>query len=218
MTQRDPMEMVWWLASRASGVVALALIGMSVALGFAMAAKAFKAPLPRMLMAVHEHAAVAALIAIAVHGITLLGDKWLDPGPLGILVPFHMDHEPLWTGLGIIGGYLAAALGLSFYARRRIGTKRWRSLHKATILVYVLSVLHTLGAGSDASTPWLRAQIVLTGAPIVFLFVMRVLPAAKTGAAGRPVGAVSGDASAAPRGSAPSPVPHSARSQPSRSA
>ena len=51
-----------------------------------------------------------------------------------------MDHEPLWTGLGIIGGYLAAALGLSFYARRRIGTKRWRSLHKATILVYVLAV------------------------------------------------------------------------------
>ena len=73
-------------------------------------------------------------------------------------MPFHMDHEPLYTGLGILGGYLAAALGLSFYARRRIGTKRWRSLHKATILVYVLSVVHTLGAGSDAGTPWLRAQ------------------------------------------------------------
>ena len=93
------------------------------------------------MIAVHEHAALAALIAIAVHGITLLGDKWLDPGVLGILVPFHMDHEPLFTGLGIIGGYLAAALGLSFYARRRIGTKRWRSLHKATILVYVLAVV-----------------------------------------------------------------------------
>ena len=47
MTQRDPMEMVWWLASRASGVVALALIGMSVALGFAMAAKAFRRPASR---------------------------------------------------------------------------------------------------------------------------------------------------------------------------
>ena len=84
------------------------------------------------------------------HGITLLGDRWLDPGPVGITVPFVMDHEPLLTGLGIIGGYLAAALGLSFYARRRIGAKRWRSLHKATILVYVLAVAHTLGAGSDA--------------------------------------------------------------------
>ena len=121
----------------------------------------------------------AGLIAIAVHGITLLGDKWLHPGVLGVLIPFHMDHEPLFTGLGIIGGYLAAALGLSFYARRRIGAKRWRSLHKATILVYVLTVAHTLGAGSDAGTPWLRAQLGLTGAPVLFLLLMRVLPAPK---------------------------------------
>ncbi len=219
MTGRDPMEYAWWLASRASGIVALALISLSVMLGLAMAGRVSREPkLRKAMIAVHEHAALAALIAIAVHGITLLGDKWLDPGVLGILVPFQMDHEPLYTGLGILGGYLAAALGLSFYARRRIGTKRWRSLHKATILVYVLSVLHTLGAGSDAGTPWLRAQIVLTGAPILFLFVMRVMPAAKTGAAARPVGAVSGGASAAPRGSAPSPAPHSARSRPSRSA
>jgi methionine sulfoxide reductase heme-binding subunit len=209
VTGRDPMEYAWWLASRASGVVALALISLSVILGLAMAGRVSRDPkLRRGMIAVHEHAALAALIAIAVHGITLLGDKWLDPGPLGILIPFQMDHEPLWTGLGIVGGYLAAALGLSFYARRRIGARRWRSLHKATILVYVLSVAHTLGAGSDAGTPWLRAQLVLTGAPILFLFVMRVLPAAKVSAGG----------SDARPGSAPSPVPHSGRSRPSRSA
>jgi hypothetical protein len=27
-------------------------------------------------------------------------------------------------GLGIIGGYLAATLGLTFYIRRRVGTRR----------------------------------------------------------------------------------------------
>jgi methionine sulfoxide reductase heme-binding subunit len=209
MTGRDPMEYAWWLASRASGIVALALISLSVMLGLAMAGRVSREPkLRKAMIAVHEHAALAALIAIAVHGITLLGDKWLDPGVPGILIPFQMEHEPLYTGLGILGGYLAAALGLSFYARRRIGTRRWRSLHKATILVYVLSVIHTLGAGSDAGTPWLRVQLVLTGAPIVFLFVMRVLPAAKVSAGG----------SAARPGSAPSPAPRSARSQPSRSA
>jgi methionine sulfoxide reductase heme-binding subunit len=209
MTGRDPMEYAWWLASRASGIVALALISLSVMLGLAMAGRVSREPkLRKAMIAVHEHAALAALIAIAVHGITLLGDKWLDPGVLGILIPFQMEHEPLYTGLGILGGYLAAALGLSFYVRRRIGARRWRSLHKATILVYVLSVIHTLGAGSDAGTPWLRAQLVLTGAPILFLLVMRVLPAAKVSAGG----------SAARPGSAPSPAPRSARSQPSRSA
>ena len=125
---RDPMDYAWWLASRASGIVALVLIALSVAIGLAMAAKAFRKPgLPRILIAVHEHAALAALVAIAVHGITLLGDSWLNPGPVGIAVPFVMDHEPVFTGLGIVGGYLAAILGLTFYIRRRIGTRRWRN-------------------------------------------------------------------------------------------
>ena len=56
------------------------LIALSVAIGLAMAAKAFRKPgLPRILIAIHEHAALAALVAIAVHGITLLGDHWLAP-------------------------------------------------------------------------------------------------------------------------------------------
>ena len=205
MTGRDPLEYGWWLAGRASGLVALALITLSVTLGLAMAGRVARDPRRRRAMlSVHEQTALAGLVAIAVHGVTLLGDRWLHPGPVGIAVPFAMDYRPVWTGLGILGAYLAAALGLSFYARRRIGAKRWRSLHRATILVYVLAVAHTLGAGSDAATPWLRAQLVLTGAPVLFLLVMRVLPAAR----------VSAGARGARPGSAPSPAPRSARSRP----
>jgi methionine sulfoxide reductase heme-binding subunit len=177
VTGRDPMEYGWWLASRASGLIAMALVTLSVGLGLAMAGRAYRRPgLSRAMMAVHEHAALAGLVAIAIHGITLLGDKWLHPGPVGIAVPFAMDYEPLWTGLGIVGGYLAAALGLSFYLRRRIGVRRWRSLHRLTLLVYALSVAHTLGAGTDASSPWLQAALLVTGAPILFLTVVRILP------------------------------------------
>jgi sulfoxide reductase heme-binding subunit YedZ len=172
------MEYAWWLASRASGVVALVLIAASVAIGLGMAARAFTKPgVSRTLLAVHEHAALGALVAIAVHGITLLGDHWLDPGVAGIAVPFVIDHEPVFTGLGIIGGYLAAILGLTFYVRRRLGTKRWRTAHRLTPLVYVLGVVHVLGSGSDAGTLWLRAILVATGAPILYFAIMRALPA-----------------------------------------
>ena len=174
---RNPMDYGWWLAGRASGIVALVLIALSVAIGLAMAAKAFRKPgLPRLLIAVHEHAALAALVAIAVHGITLLGDSWLNPGPVGIAVPFVMDHEPIFTGLGIIGGYLAAILGLTFYVRRRIGTRRWRNLHRLTPLVYVLGVTHALGSGSDAGTTWMTVLLTASGTPILYLGILRALP------------------------------------------
>jgi methionine sulfoxide reductase heme-binding subunit len=174
----DPLDYGWWLASRASGVVALALLAASVGLGLAMAARALRRPgLPRILLALHEHLALAALVAVAVHGITLLGDRWLHPGPAGIAVPFVMGYRPLWTGLGIVAGYLGAALGLSFYLRRRLGAKRWRATHRLTPLVYVLALAHTLGAGTDAGTPWLRGLLVVLSAPLVHLGVLRALPA-----------------------------------------
>ena len=177
MTAPDPTAHAWWLASRASGITAFLLISCSVLLGLAMATKVLrgrvKAP---VLVKLHEHLALAGLVAIAVHAITLLGDAWLSPGPIGVLVPFTMDHEPLFTGLGALAAYLAALLGLSFYVRRRVGTKRWRSLHRLTLLVYVLAVAHTVGAGTDASTPWLRGILLVTGAPILFLTLLRWLP------------------------------------------
>ena len=173
MSRPDPVDYAWWLSSRAAGVVAFLLVALSVVLGLSMANRLVRG---RNATKLHEHLALAGLVAIAVHAITLLGDAWLDPGAAGLLVPFAMDHEPLYTGLGLIAAYLAALLGLSFYARRRIGAKRWRSLHRLTVLVYALGVIHTLGAGSDAEAPWLRAVLFATGAPIVFLFLLRMLP------------------------------------------
>ena len=173
-----PAEYGWWLASRAAGLTALLCITVAVGLGLALGGKvASKKPgLPRVLLAVHEHAALAGLVAIAVHGITLLGDAWLKASIADIAIPFASDVKPFWVGLGVVGGYLAALLGLTFYARKRIGTKLWRKAHRATILVYLLSVAHTLGAGTDAKEPWLLAFMLATGAPILFLFTMRVLP------------------------------------------
>ena len=44
----------WWLASRASGLVALVLVTISVGLGLAMAGKVMRRPgLSRKLLAIH---------------------------------------------------------------------------------------------------------------------------------------------------------------------
>lgn len=177
MTGPDPMQYGWWLASRASGVVALVLVTASVAIGLTMAGKVLRRPgVGRKLKALHEQTALAGLVAIAIHGITLLGDRWLHPGVSGILVPFHMGYRPVFTGLGILAGYLAAALGLTFYVRRRIGPRLWRKAHRATIVVYVLGLMHVLGAGTDAGAAWLRGFMLVTGVPIALLFVRRLLP------------------------------------------
>jgi methionine sulfoxide reductase heme-binding subunit len=175
---------IWWLASRASGVVALGLVTVSVVLGLMMAGKLSRRPgAGRVLSAIHEQTALTGLAAIAVHGLTLLGDPWLNPGPTGIAIPFTMAYKTLWVGLGITAGWLAALLGLSFYARRRIGPRLWRRAHKATIVVYGLGVAHTLGAGTDAASPWLFWPVVATIPVVVTLFAARVVQGIRRGRA-----------------------------------
>jgi sulfoxide reductase heme-binding subunit YedZ len=115
------------------------------------------------------------LAAIAIHGLALLGDGWLRPGLAGIAVPLELSYKPYFTAAGIIAGYLALLLGPSFYLRRRIGARRWRKLHRATLVVWVLAAAHTLGSGSDTGTLWLRL-IVLAPIPLLaYLLAVRVL-------------------------------------------
>jgi sulfoxide reductase heme-binding subunit YedZ len=175
MIAPDPLHYGWWLAARASGIVALALVTLSVGVGLAMAGRVARKPgLARTLMALHQHAALAGLAAITLHGLTLLADPWLHPGVAGVTVPFAMRYRPAFTGLGIIAAYTAALLGLSFYARKRIGPRLWRRAHRATVVVYLLGLVHAIGAGSDASTPWFRIFLLSTAVPIAALFVRRV--------------------------------------------
>ena len=48
----------------------------------------------RARCALHEHLALTALAAIAVHGLALLGDHWLKPGWRGITIPFELSYRP----------------------------------------------------------------------------------------------------------------------------
>ena len=73
--------------------------------------------LPAKLKRFHEASTLVTLGLIVAHAGVLLADGYLRPGLAGITLPFQLAYRPLWTGTGIIAGWLAVILGLSFYAR-----------------------------------------------------------------------------------------------------
>lgn len=191
----DPNQHLWWLASRSSGIVALVMLTATVMLGLMLGGKISQrlpkglarllGAEPRLISKAHEQLSVAALIAIGVHGVTLLGDTFIHPTLGQIAIPFTIGYRPLATSVGIIAGYIAAALGLSFYARKRIGVQTWRKLHRFTIVAYVMSVIHMITAGTDGTSPWLRTPVLASAALIAVMFAARVAsarrgPAART--------------------------------------
>lgn len=183
----DPGQHLWWLASRSFGVVAIVLVSLSVGLGLALSGRLIKRPgAPAQLKALHEAFAISGLIAIVLHGLLLLGDSFLHPGLSGIAIPFALRGQPIWTGFGVIAGWLAAIITLSFYVRRQIGVRLWRKLHRWTFAVYVLGVAHTLGSGTDARSAWLLAILAITALPIVVTGANRLLPPSPRKPSSRP--------------------------------
>ena len=167
-----------WITTRAAGVVALVASTASVVLGLALAGRVGARKRRGILgdvRVLHQTLGIATVAALAIHVGTLMLDPWLQPSVAEVAVPFTLDYRPLWTGLGIIAGYGLLVAGLSGYLRGRAGT-RWNMIHRFAGVTWVLSIAHTLGAGTDSGTAWLLAVVLLCVVPVLALFVMRITP------------------------------------------
>jgi len=181
----DPTPHLFWITSRAAGFVALVLASLAVSLGLLMSTKLLKGRTTD-LRAAHDTLALGTIVAIVVHGVSLLGDQYLHPSILDIAVPFASSYKTLWTSIGIVGGWGLTLLGLSYYARRWVGAVRWRKLHRFTALAWLAGLVHALGEGTDAGQVWFLGMVALVAIPALALLVTRL---ARSGSgAGMPAG------------------------------
>jgi sulfoxide reductase heme-binding subunit YedZ len=163
---------VYWIASRAAGTAALLLSSAAVGVGVTMGGRLLRGRGPDQRVA-HEALSLATMVALVVHGATLLGDAFMHPSVADVTIPFASSYKTLWTTLGIVAAWALVLLGLSYYLRTRIGTQRWKNLHRWTLLAWVLGLAHALGEGTDAGVPWFMASVAIVVLPALLLVGMR---------------------------------------------
>lgn len=168
---------LYWIASRAAGITALILSSLSVCAGLLLGRR-FARGHRQELRATHEALSLATLATLAVHGLTLLGDGYLHPSLGDVAIPFLSGYRTLWTSMGIVAFWALLALGLSYYARARIGVQRWRRLHSFAALAWLLGLAHSLGEGTDAGQAWFLAMTALAVVPALLLLLARLLDSA----------------------------------------
>jgi sulfoxide reductase heme-binding subunit YedZ len=165
---------VFWITSRAAGLVALILASASVGVGVSMGGRMIKGR-GADLKVIHEALSIATLAAVALHALSLLGDAYFHPTIVDLTIPFASGYREPYMALGIVAGWGLFLFGLSFYARKRIGIARWKVIHRFTALAWMLGVIHTLGEGSDAGRTWFLAIVMVVVAPTLVLVLARVL-------------------------------------------
>jgi sulfoxide reductase heme-binding subunit YedZ len=172
VTATDPSTHLFWILSRGAGTTALILSSAAVGFGLLMSGKLVKGSGPDR-RAYHEILSLSVMVAIAVHALALIGDTYLHPTLLDVTVPFVLGYKTLATSIGIVAGWALIFLGLSYYARRRIGIARWKLIHRFTLLAWILGLVHTFTEGTDRGQLWFIALILVTAAPAMVLFVHR---------------------------------------------
>ncbi len=168
---------LFWITSRAAGTAALLLSSVSVGAGLLMGGKLLRRRVGDLRVA-HEALSLATMAALVVHATALLGDGYLHPSVLDVSLPFVSGYRTVWMSIGIVAGWSLILLGLSFYARARIGQARWRVLHRFTALAWVLGLVHSLGEGTDAGQAWFLGLTAIVAVPVVVLLIRRMWPPA----------------------------------------
>ncbi len=159
-----------WYLTRAAGLIAYLLLWLSTVWGLVVASKIFDPVLHRAFtFDIHEFLSLFAIGFTILHVGVLMGDQYLPFTLAQILIPFAAPYRPLWVGLGVIGLYLTILVTVTFYLRRFIGQKTFRSLHLLSFLAYLGVTVHALFSGTD-SVLW-SAQLIYAGSALVVVFL-----------------------------------------------
>lgn len=184
-----PDPKVYWYLSRASAVIAYLFLWASMLFGLLLSSRTAKIwPGGFTANDLHQFVSIAGLTAGLFHGLILIGDHYMNISIVRVLLPFaSQDYRPEWVGIGQLMFYVWAGIVLSFYIRKRLGTKTWRVIHFTGFLAFAGALVHGVTSGTDTNTMWMSVIYWVSGASVLFLTFYRVLAAGTTTTTVRPV-------------------------------
>jgi len=145
-----------WYATRATGIVALVLLTISMALGLLSSVRYQRPEWPRFVtLALHRNVALVALGFTAIHVLTTVLDSFVSIPLADAFIPFISSYRPIWVGFGAIALDLMIALIITSVLRARMTLRSWRFVHWGAYLCWPVAVLHGLGTGTDTPVRWM---------------------------------------------------------------
>jgi len=170
----DGGDHAFWYLTRATGLVSFVLLTGSVALGLLMTGKAASRLRRNATYDLHRFVALLTLILTVVHTFIVLPDAFIGFSVWELLVPFASPYRATYMALGTLSLYLMGVVIATFYMRPFVPYSAWRVIHYATFAVFVMALVHGIGAGSDGGTVWAQALYWASGGLVLALLGLRV--------------------------------------------
>ncbi len=164
-----------WFANRGTGVVLLALLTLSTAMGVISTARAGSATWPRFAtQALHRNVSLLTLALLAVHISTAVADNFVDIRWYEAFLPRLGAYKGIWLWLGTLGCDVMVAIVVTSLIRHRLSHRTWRGIHLLAYLSWGVGVLHGIGIGTDSSTAWGMGVTVASVGVVAAVGVIRL--------------------------------------------
>ena len=154
-----------WYTTRATGIVTLVLLTITMVLGVATTGRARARNWPGFAQQeLHRRISILAVVLLAIHVVTSVLDTYVHIGWLAIVVPFASPYSRFWVGLGAVAFDLLVAVFVSSLLRSRMKPGTWRWIHWLAYACWPVALAHTFGMGTDSREHW----VIALGALCVF--------------------------------------------------
>jgi len=160
-------ELRFWLAARATGIVALVLLTGQVAFGLVLSHPHNKTTwkVSRTVFPWHDHLWVFVFAFLAIHIVSLVVDPKAGVSLSGAFIPGLSQYRSAPVALGTLALYAFLITAVTARYTKLLPSGLWLSLHRLAIVVFVLSWLHGILAGTDSEP--LRVVYVICGAVVL---------------------------------------------------
>jgi predicted ferric reductase len=146
-------ELRFWLAARATGLVAFALLTCQVVVGLVMSHPHNKTTwkLSKRVFPWHEHLWVFVMAFLVVHLLSLLADPKSGVDVVGAVIPGMSEYRSVPVALGTFALYALLVTALTARYTKLLPPGGWLRLHRLALVVFALAWVHGVLAGTDAS-------------------------------------------------------------------
>lgn len=162
-----------WEMIRITGMMALALLTVSVSLG--ILGPAVRKPTARLTsVSMHLTAAVGGTALVFTHVAFAILDSWVTVPLAAAVLPGASPWEPLWVGVGTVAFDLLLVIAVTSILRQRAPALWWRA-HILAYPAWLLVWLHALTIGTDRGTPWMLVLAAVSAGLVAAAIVIRLM-------------------------------------------
>ncbi len=158
-----------WYTTRATGMVAMVLFTIVVALGTLVANRIGGTIIGRFeINELHRSMSIVAIVFLAIHIATTVLDSYVPTGVISIFVPMTSIYKRVPVGVGAVALDLILAVWISSLLKVRIANTTWRFIHWFSWLGFATSIVHAFLTGTDSRKSW-GLVLVVACSSVVFV-------------------------------------------------